>query len=155
MILTISSASTPPRDRVLSDPIPEPLRRSHDEARRCLSANAYAATVVMSTKTVEGACAMHKVRANNLRDQLAKMKNEGIIDGRLWEWAETLRGIRNSAAHFDQSAAIDRQDAEDSLAYSEALLDYLYVLKKRFDDMKKRRAKPPVIEEVSDQLEPG
>jgi hypothetical protein len=68
------------------------------------------------------------------------MKEEGHIDGRLWEWAQTQRNVRNSAAHFD-SNAITKQDAEDSIAFSEALLDYLYVLTARFEALKDRRVK--------------
>ena len=70
------------------------------------------------------------------------MKDLELIDGRLWEWAETLRSVRNAAAHFNDEG-VSRQDAEDSLAYSEALLDYLYVLKARFDAMRARRSIPP------------
>lgn len=50
------------------------------------------------------------------------MKAEGLIDGRLAEWADQLRGVRNSAAHFNADP-ITRLDAEDSIAFSEALLD--------------------------------
>ena len=68
------------------------------------------------------------------------MKEEGLIDGRLWEWAETLRAVRNSAAHFTKEP-ISKQDAEDAVAFTEALLDYLYVLTTRFNALKERRAK--------------
>jgi len=66
------------------------------------------------------------------------MKAQGLIDQRLWDWAELLRDVRNAAAHFNDED-ISRQDAEDCLTFNEALLDYLYVLKKRFDDMQLRR----------------
>lgn len=55
------------------------------------------------------------------------------------EWADQLRDVRNSAAHFN-SDPITRLDAEDSIAFSEALLDYLYVLTARFNAMKLRRS---------------
>jgi Domain of unknown function (DUF4145) len=67
------------------------------------------------------------------------MKRRGLIDSRLWEWAETLRGVRNAASHFNDEP-VTQQDTEDALAYSEALLDYLYVLKARFESMKERQA---------------
>lgn len=75
-----------------------------------------------------------------LDNKLEDMKNAGHIDGRLAEWANLLRQVRNAGAHFDlKKARVDRQDAEDSLAFSEALLDYLYVLKARFEAMQLRR----------------
>ena len=130
----------PPRDRELSSLIPEQLRQVHEEARACFRAKAYTAAAVMSGRTLEGACATHGIKERNLQQSLSKMKEEGHIDGRLWEWAQTLRNVRNSAAHFD-SNTITKQDAEDSIAFSEALLDYLYVLTARFEALKDRRAK--------------
>ena len=128
----------PPQERRLSELIPRELRTTHDEARACFNAKAYSATVAMCGRTLEGACEKQSVKAGTLQKSLDKMKDLGIIDGRLAEWADTLRGVRNSAAHFNDEP-ISRQDAEDALAYSEALLDYLYVLKDRFEAMKSRR----------------
>ena len=132
----------PPQDRHLSSEIPEALRKVHEEARACLRAKAYTAATVMAGRTLEGAAQLHGVKGNNLQQSLSKMRDEGHIDGRLWEWAQTLRHVRNIAAHFNDDA-ITKQDAEDALAFSEALLDYLYVLTARFNAMKERRSKGP------------
>ena len=133
----------PPQDRPLSTLIPEQLRNVHEEARACFRAKAYTAAVVMSGRTLEGAGVLNNIRERTLQLSLAKMKSEGLLDGRLWEWAETLRSVRNSAAHYG-SNTISKQDAADSIAFSEALLDYLYVLTARFEALKKRReSKPP------------
>lgn len=129
----------PPQDRHLSVLIPRDLREAHDEARKCFHAKAFRATVVMSGRVLEGTCEKQGVKAPTLQKQLDKMRDKGLIDGRLAEWADTLRGVRNSAAHFNPES-VTRQDAEDALAYSEALLDYLYVLKDRFESMRARRA---------------
>ena len=93
----------------------------------------------MCGRTLEGACEMQGVKERTLQKALDKMKTLGIIDGRLADWADTLRDVRNAAAHFNDER-VTRQDAEDALAYSEALLDYLYVLKARFEAMKARRS---------------
>jgi len=37
--------------------------------------------------------------------------------------------------------SISKQDAEDAVAFTEALLDYSYVLTARFNALKERRAK--------------
>jgi hypothetical protein len=132
----------PPWDRELSSLIPEQLRQIRDEARACFRAKAYTAAAVMSGRTLECACALNDIRERNLQQSLAKMKEQKHIDGRLWEWAETLRTVRNAAAHYN-SSTITKQDAEDSIAFSEALLDYLYVLTARFEALKKRREKKP------------
>jgi hypothetical protein len=130
----------PVRYRTLSTLIPEQLRQIHEEARSCLGAKAYTAAAVMSGRTLEATCALNGITGGTLHQSLQKMKQEGLIDGRLWEWADALRTVRNSAAHYDENT-ISRQDAEDALAFSEALLDYLYVLSARFNSLKERRSK--------------
>lgn len=128
----------PPPVQPLSREIPNELRDAHEEARRAFASKAYKATVVMCGRTLEGVCQKHEVHEKNLQRALTQMKAEGFIDQRLWDWAELLRDVRNSAAHFNDEE-ITRQDAEDCLTLNEALLDYLYVLKKRFDAMQIRR----------------
>lgn len=129
----------PPQERPLSREIPETLREAHEEARRCCRAKAWIGTVAMCGRTLEGACESNGVTGKTLQDYLKGMKDHGLIDGRLWEWAETLRGVRNAASHFN-TEAVTQQDAEDALAFNEALLDYLYVLTARFEAMKARRS---------------
>lgn len=122
----------------LSREIPAELREAHDEARRAYSAKAHKATVVMCGRTLEGVCQNQGVSERTLQKSLEEMRSRGLIDQRLWDWAELLRDVRNTAAHFNDEE-VSRQDAEDCLTFNEALLDYLYVLKKRFDDMQLRR----------------
>ena len=130
----------PARERQLSLMIPEQLRQIHDEARACFNAQAYTAVAVMAGRTLEATCALNGVKAQNLHRALEKMRDAGLIDGRLWEWADTLRTVRNSAAHYD-SSVVSKQDSADALAFNEALLDYLYVLSARFNALKERRAR--------------
>jgi hypothetical protein len=130
----------PAQDRVLSDEIPVELRRVHDEARACIRAKAYTAAAVMSGRVLEGVCDLNNVKGRDLQSRLAKMKEDGLIDGRLWEWANALRVVRNAAAHFS-TESISKQDAEDTVAFAESLLDYLYVLTARFNALQERRAK--------------
>src|SRR6266516_4622652 len=91
----------PPQDRELSISIPEQLRQAHGEARACYRAKAYTAAAVMCGRTLEATCALNEIRERTLQQSLAKMKDQGHIDGRLWEWAETLRSVRNAAAHYN------------------------------------------------------
>ena len=128
----------PPQERALSREIPSPLREAHDEARKSFRAKAYKAAVVMCGRTLEGACQHQGVKERNLHRSLERMRDTGLIDGRLWEWAQLLKVVRNAAAHFNDEP-LTRQDAEDCLAFNEALLDYLYVLTGRFNAMRVRR----------------
>lgn len=135
----------PKQQRPLSLNVPEALRREHEEARQCFSSKAYTATAVMVRRTLEGVCLDQGMtssggRPTPLFKMLEQMKDEGKIDGQLFEWAQELRVLGNQGAHFT-GTSVSREDAADGLALAEALLDYLYVLSAQFTAFKARRAK--------------
>jgi hypothetical protein len=136
----------PAADRQLSPNIPESLRLEHKEARSCFSNAAYTATVVMVRRTLEGVCSENGVSKRPLIKALQQMEADGLIEGRLLEWAEELRVLGNEGAHFT-GRRVAREDAQDALALAEALLDYLYVFSAQFAEFKKRRSNPDHPEE--------
>src|ERR1700691_1007633 len=118
-------------DREMSPTIPESLRLEHKEARCCFSTGAYTATVVMVRRTLEGVCSENGSNKKPLIKALQQMQAEGLVEGRLLEWAEELRVLGNEGAHFT-GRRVAREDAQDALALAEALLDYLYVFSTQF-----------------------
>jgi hypothetical protein len=130
---------TYPEQRSLSGDVPAALRREFTEAQTCFSAKAYQATVVMVRRVLEGTCKENNVQERTLARSLQKMKDDGLIDGTLAEWVDALRVLGNEGAHYT-GRQVSRDDAEDSLAFAEALLDHIYVLRKRFEEFAKRRA---------------
>ena len=128
-----------PAPRRLSSAVPASLRREWNEARTCFDAKAYAACVVMVRRTLEGTCRELGVGERTLHKALARLKADGHIDTMLAEWADALRVIGNQGAHYTGDV-VSREDAEDSLAFAEALLDYLYALRNRFEEFKARRS---------------
>ncbi|MEU8592816.1 DUF4145 domain-containing protein [Streptomyces globisporus] len=134
----------PEQQRPLSLQVPEDLRRTHSEARRCFSAKAYTATAVMVRRTLEAVCIDQGMVGDAsglpkpLFNMLEELRDQGKIDGRLFEWAHELRALGNQGAHYS-STAVTREDAADGLALAEALLDYLYVLHAQFNAFKERR----------------
>jgi hypothetical protein len=129
-----------PSSRLLSLQVPESLRREFEEAGSCFSAKAYAATVVMVRRVLEGTCQENSVTDHNLASGLRKLQDTGLIDGTIAEWANALRILGNQGAHFT-GMPVPRDDAEDALAFAEALLEQIYVLRKRFEEFAERRAK--------------
>jgi hypothetical protein len=119
--------------------VPEPLRREFEEAQACFKAKAYKATVVMVRQVLEGACEESNVHERTLAKSLDKMKADGLIDTIIAEWANALRILGNEGAHYTGNP-LPRDDAEDALAFAEALLDHIYVLRKRFEKFADRRA---------------
>src|SRR5215218_3602924 len=128
-----------PAPRRLSDIIPDPLRREWEEARRCFDAKAFTACVVMVRRTLEGTCQDPGVQRRTLAQGLRELRDQGLIDDTLAEWANTMRVVGNEGAHYT-GRAVAREDAEDALSFAEALLDHLYVLRKRFAEFQARLA---------------
>jgi hypothetical protein len=127
----------PPR---LYRSVPVELRREWEEARICFEAKAYAACVVMVRRTLEGTAKDQGVLTRNLASSLKKLREKKLIDGMLAEWADALRFAGNQGAHFT-GEEVSREMAEDALAFAEALLDHLYVLRQRFEEFKSRLEK--------------
>jgi hypothetical protein len=75
-----------------------------------------------------------------LAAQLKKLKENGTIESRLFEWAEMLRTMGNEAAH-GVGFAVSREDAQDTLEFTEALIEYAFTYRDKFEEFKKRRAK--------------
>jgi Domain of unknown function (DUF4145) len=132
----------PPQRRIISPAVPSALRDEHDQALRCFEAKAYTAAVVMVGRTLEGVCAERGVRERTLQRSLEVMNQRDLIDARLLEWAQALRVLRNEGAHYT-GTQVNRADAEDALAFAQAMLDYVYVLTARFEDFKARRQQQP------------
>lgn len=128
-----------PAPRRLNVDIPRDLRADWDEAMTCFNAKAYQASAVMVRRTIEGACTAQGATKGSLSEKIKKLEGDGTIGSTLAEWAHLLRVVGNEGAHAGKKIA--REDAEDALAFAEALLDHIYVLRKRFDEFKARRGK--------------
>jgi hypothetical protein len=93
----------------------------------------------MVRRTLEGVCIDHGIFRKPLYAALDEMKNDGLIEGRLLEWAQGLRVLGNDAAHFT-GQPVSSQDARDALTLAEALMDYMYVFSGQFEQFRARRA---------------
>jgi Domain of unknown function (DUF4145) len=130
----------PPMDRTLQYSVPDSIRNAFTEARTCFRAKAFIATAIMCRKTLEGICSAHGTKSKNLAGELKELKDKGVIENRLFEWAEALRTMGNEAAH-GVDFIVSREDAEDTLQFTEALIQYVFTYRDRFEEFKKRRAK--------------
>jgi hypothetical protein len=102
----------------------------------------------MCRKTLEGICGELNITARNLAAALKEMKDKGIIESRLYEWADALRISGNEAAH-DVGIVITAQDARDNLEFTNAILEYVFTFQDKFEQFKRRRtskAVQPVVE---------
>jgi len=130
----------PPSDLRVNPNAPPDIQAAFEEACACYRAQAFTASAIMCRKTLEGICAVHSVAERTLAASLKTMKDMGLIDERLFEWSDSLRVAGNEAAH-GVGLTIAQTDAKDILEFTNAILDYLFSYRDRFEQFKLRRAK--------------
>jgi hypothetical protein len=130
----------PVRDDLVGFSVPKPIRNAFAEAARCLNAKSFTAAAIMCRRTLEGVCADHKVDGSSLQRRLAALRDSGIIEGRLFQWADELRLVGNEAAH-EVSVEVSPQDASDTLDFTRAVLEYVYTFRDQFQRFQQRRKK--------------
>jgi hypothetical protein len=127
----------PPRE--LNKAAPEGVRRDFAEAQLCLRAGGSTAAAVMVRRMVEGIVKEFVTsRRGTLAARIRAMRDNGAIDDRLADWALALKTLGNEAAHSGD--AISREDAADMLAFAEALADYLFTYRSRYEEFMARRS---------------
>lgn len=130
----------PSQEKFLDSSIPRNVTRSIEEASKCYKAKAYAACAVMCGRSLEALCKEHETKNWQLAKGLKELKDNGIIDGRLFEWGEALRDRRNIGAHATEED-ISKEDARDVLDFTFAICEYVYVLADKYKKFKEREQK--------------
>lgn len=127
-----------PRGRELDATVPKQVAASFNEASSCLTAEAYTACAIMCRRTLEALCAHHGVGKGTLGENLTKLKKSGVIEQRLFDWADQLRIVGNEAAH-DVASVVPKMDARDLLEFTRALVEYVFTFTEAFRKFKERR----------------
>ncbi|WP_158827666.1 DUF4145 domain-containing protein [Streptomyces sp. NRRL S-118] len=122
----------------LAPGVPTSIAREMVEARACFDANLYTAAAVMVRRTLEGMCIDQGTQKKALFQALQELRDNGKIEGRLFDWAQALRVLGNQGAHFSEES-VSREDAADALSLAEALLNYIYVFTAKYEEFQKRR----------------
>jgi hypothetical protein len=130
----------PAPDKYISWNIPDIVRVSLEEAHICLKSKAYNACAVMCGRALEGVCSKYGTKTNILAKGLKELLDKGVIDNRLFQWSEELRKHRNIGAHATDEK-ITKEDARDLLDFVNAICEYVFVLKDKYDKFLKRKKK--------------
>lgn len=123
---------------MLGTAVPETIRIAYREAIICFNARAYTASAIMCRKVLEATATHLGIEDQNLFRALQRLKDDGQIDAQLHEWASELRTMGNKAAH-GVDLQVSRPDAEDTITFTEAIVDYLFVYRQRFNEFAERR----------------
>ncbi len=86
-----------------------------------------------------------KVKTLTLAKSIRRLKDEGVINEQLFEWANQLRLVGNEAAH-NINSEFSGIDAKDILDFTIAILDFTYSFKDKFDKFKERVNKSPITD---------
>lgn len=111
--------------------IPELLRVAFNETIKSYNAGTFTAAVIMCRRTLDGFCAEKGATKKSLFANLKELKEKGVINDQLYDWADLLRISGNEAAH-DVTIAFSKEDARDLLEFTVAILDYSYSFQSRY-----------------------
>jgi hypothetical protein len=131
----------PAHDRHIGFALPKVVRTSYEEAVRCENSKSWIACVTMVGRTLEAVTKAYDPTQRTMFAGLQAMYKNGAISQEIHEWANELRVIRNYGAHASDEP-IDRQDASEALDFLQAILELLYYMRPKFQQMQARRAKP-------------
>ena len=136
--------------------IPKVVSESISEGLKSFQANANVAACVMFGRALEAICRdLLKPTANAealaspahgakrpimLGEGLGKLKENGLIDQRLFDWSQQLHAFRNLAAH-PTDVAISREEADDLRSFVFAIVEYIYDLTDKYNEFKQRLEK--------------
>lgn len=124
----------------VSSSIPEAARRDIKDAQKCLSHGINSAATVLCGKALERLI-KEKSGANMIAKGLADLKAKGVIDERLFNWAEALRRERNIGAHASDQETT-KENAQDVIDFTIAIFDYVYTLSEKYEKYVARKASP-------------
>ena len=136
----------PPRNEELSLEVPHGIRQTYNEAWACFRARAYTAAAIMCRKALEimsvelGAPTGRNV---SLAKQLEHLLKSESIDKTLYDWAHEFKEFGNEAAH-DHEVIVNKQDVEELLKLTQALLENAFTYRMRFKEFKERRVRRQV-----------
>ena len=125
----------------LSASIPEAARRDIKDAQKCISHAVYSAAVVLCGRAIERLSKEKAPGNKNLAEGIAELKAKNVIDERLFQWASALRKERNLGAHATDEE-VTKENAEDMLAFTVAIFEYVYTLSEKFSEFMARKAAP-------------
>ncbi len=125
----------------VSASIPQAARRDIKDAQKCISQGIYSAAAVLCGRALERLI-KEKAGANMIGKGLAELKTKGIIDERLFAWAEALRKERNIGAHASDEDTT-KENAQDTIDFTIAIFDYVYTLSEKYEQYVARKALPP------------
>jgi len=105
--------------------IPEDVAKLYDEARRCTSAGAYTAAVMLCRKILMHLSVEKKAKTGeSFAYYVNYLANQGYVPPNGKDWVDHIRKKGNEANH--EIVTMSRDDAKDLIVFLEMLLKFMY-----------------------------
>lgn len=129
-----------PKQRQISEQVPQQIRDDYDEAQRCLLANADTAAALLLRRGLEQVCHDHGIEdagaTRPLSAKLRKLHELGTLPDDLMDWASSITLVGDEGVH---SRDVSREDVLAADRFFEALCDYVYAYRRQYDAFVERR----------------
>lgn len=133
--------------------IPEEIKYSLDEAKRCFTVEAYCATTVMSRRALQICCVERGANEDKrLVEQIDELLEMGIITKDIKDIAHTVRWIGNDGAHLNPNE-VTREDAEEILKLTEQIFYIVYIAPAMAKERMKKRESAKIEEDREEKVE--
>lgn len=105
--------------------LPQELEALYSEARRCVSVNAYTASVLSCRKLLMHIAVQQKAEpGKNFVHYVEYLANNGFVPPNGKGWVDHIRKKGNEATH--EIVLMKKADAEELISFAEMLLKFIY-----------------------------
>jgi hypothetical protein len=121
--------------------LPDEIKQLYDEARNCMSVNAYTAAVMACRKLLMNVAVKEEAEeGESFAFYVGWLADNGYVPKKGKEWVDRIRTKGNEANH--EIPHIEPQDAKDVLLFTEMLLNLNYELPALADQESGKDAEP-------------
>lgn len=111
-----------------SKDVPEPVRKSFEEALDCHANGCFTAAAIMIRRTLEEICHDRGSVGNNLKERISKLKSKIVLPKDLLEGLDELRILGNDAAHIEAKDYnnISSEELDIAIEFTKEIIKGLY-----------------------------
>ncbi len=123
--------------------MPSKVKADYAEGLKDMENGCFKSACVMFRRALQNAALkLGTNKKDKLQDQIDDLENRKIITSDLKEWAHEIRMVGNDGAHpfEDQFDEIGKEDALEIRDFLAGFVDYVFVMKKKFEERKKRKS---------------
>ena len=124
----IVAAYPPVRVDFDAENVPEPVRKTFEEALDCHASGCLVAAAIMVRRTLEEICAERGAKGANLKARLEDLESKIVLPKELLDAMNELRLLGNDAAHLEATTfkQISVQELEVAIEFTKEIIKGLY-----------------------------